>query len=113
LKVVFANPIEIVAEQSVCTLQRETACLRNFEDRLQGGVFIGARQVRQEISYRGFETFVGSESMFVRWLHSSIEIANVYQGSSDLTAGNRSIHSRVSSSRDINVADAPWHRGKM
>jgi hypothetical protein len=76
-QVVFPDCRQIVTEQTVCSIIRQSGHVGDFIDRGERGVLFGAREIRQKILDPDLAPLVGTALLFAGRLDLMIKIAYV------------------------------------
>jgi hypothetical protein len=80
---------EVIAKQPMSALQCQRTDLRNLKQCFEGRVFVGSRQVGQQIPCCSFPSFVRTDLTLVRWFDPTVEVSNMNKGVNDRVARDR------------------------
>jgi hypothetical protein len=91
-EVVLSNTLQVVTEESMRTIECQGEDIRNFNDRMKRGMFLGAEEIRKQVLGSNFPPLVRSILLFVRGFDLAIQLAEMRYGISNLTTWDRSVH---------------------
>jgi hypothetical protein len=49
LEVIFSNALQLISKESVCAIESQRECIRNFKNGMEGGMVLGAKEIRQQV----------------------------------------------------------------
>jgi hypothetical protein len=76
-QVIFSDSGQVVAEQAVCSLNRQQGHIGNLIDRVERGMLFRTRKIRQEVLDPNLAPLGGTVFLFVGRLNLTIKIAYV------------------------------------
>ena len=91
-QVEISECLKVIAKQLMSAFQCERTSIRDLKQCFEGRVFVGTRQVRQEVPCCSLSSFVRTDLTLLRRFDPTMKVSDMNQGINDSVAGNSMEH---------------------